>query len=151
MLGKTAEPYLVLGMGIYEKRIPHYAPFQLEVIPDIKQAKNIDQESLKIKEGHAILKKLDNRDFVILLDEKGKSFRSIDFASQLERWSVQGVENLTFIIGGAYGFSKEVYERANMQMSLSPMTFSHQMVRLIFLEQLYRAFSIMKGEPYHHE
>lgn len=151
MIGKTAEAYLEKGMAIYEKRIPHYIPFQAEIIPDIKQAKNLDQPTLKQKEGELILKKLDNRDFLVLLDEHGKSYRSVEFAAQMEKWSLQGMDNLVFLIGGAYGFSDEVYERANAKMSLSPMTFSHQMVRLIFLEQLYRAMSINKGEPYHHE
>jgi 23S rRNA (pseudouridine1915-N3)-methyltransferase len=151
MVGKTAEPYLEEGMAIYEKRLPHYLPFQSEYIPDIKQAKNLETELLKNKEGESILKKLDKRDFLVLLDENGKNYRSVDFAAQLERWSIQGIDTLVFVIGGAYGFSGQVYERANAKMSLSPMTFSHQMVRLIFLEQLYRACSINKGEPYHHE
>jgi len=151
MIGKTAESYLEKGMEIYEKRLPHYLPFQSEILPDIKQAKNMDQPTLKQREGESILKKLDNRDFLVLMDENGKQFRSINFAEQLERWSIQGIDTLVFLIGGAYGFSDEVYERANFKMSLSPMTFSHQMVRLIFLEQLYRACSINKGEPYHHE
>lgn len=151
MIGKTAEPYLEEGMAIYEKRLPHYLPFQSEVLPDIKNARNMDEQSLKQKEGEAVLKRLDPRDFLVLLDEKGRSFRSVQFAAQLEKWSVQGVDSLVFLIGGAYGFSEAIYHRAAMQMSLSPMTFSHQMVRLIFLEQLYRAFSINKGEPYHHE
>ncbi len=151
MIGKTAESYLEKGMEIYEKRLPHYLPFQAEVLPDIKQAKNMDQPTLKLREGESILKKLDNRDFLVLMDENGKQYRSVDFAAQIERWSVQGIDTLVFLIGGAYGFSEEVYERANFKMSLSPMTFSHQMVRLIFLEQLYRACSINKSEPYHHE
>lgn len=151
MIGKTAESYLEQGMAIYEKRLPHYLPFQSELIPDVKQAKNLDTETLKQKEGESILKKLDKRDFLVLLDEQGKSYRSIDFAAQIEKWMIQGVDSVVFLIGGAYGFSEPVYERANAKMSLSPMTFSHQMVRLIFLEQLYRACSINKGEPYHHE
>jgi len=151
MIGKTAESYLEKGMEIYEKRLPHYLPFQSEILPDIKQAKNMDQPTLKQREGESILKKLDNRDFLVLMDENGKQFRSLNFAEQLERWSIQGIDTLVFLIGGAYGFSDEVYERANFKMSLSPMTFSHQLVRLIFLEQLYRACSINKGEPYHHE
>lgn len=151
MIGKTAEPYLEEGMAIYEKRLPHYLPFQCDCIPDVKQAKNLDQEFLKLREGESILKKLDKRDFLVLLDENGKSYRSLEFAAQLERWSVQGIDSVVFVIGGAYGFSDEVYARANAKLSLSPMTFSHQMVRLIFLEQLYRACSINKGEPYHHE
>ena len=151
MIGKTAESYLEKGMAIYEKRLPHYLPFQAEILPDIKQAKNMDRPTLKLREGEMVLKKLDKRDFLALMDENGKQFCSVDFAAQIERWSLQGIDNLVFLIGGAYGFSDEVYERANFKMSLSPMTFSHQMVRLIFLEQLYRACSINKGEPYHHE
>lgn len=151
MIGKTAESYLEKGMAIYEKRLPHYLPFQAEILPDIKQVKNMDRPTLKLREGEMVLKKLDKRDFLALMDENGKQFCSVDFAAQIERWSLQGIDNLVFLIGGAYGFSDEVYERANFKMSLSPMTFSHQMVRLIFLEQLYRACSINKGEPYHHE
>ncbi|TNE79957.1 MAG: 23S rRNA (pseudouridine(1915)-N(3))-methyltransferase RlmH [Bacteroidetes bacterium] len=151
MVGKTAEAYLETGMAIYEKRLPHYLPFQKQVFPDIKNAKNLDQASLKVKEGEAFLKKLDKRDFLVLLDENGKVSSSVQFANQLEKWNIQGIDRLVFLIGGAYGFSDEVYDRANHKMSLSPMTFSHQMVRLIFLEQLYRACSINKGEPYHHE
>lgn len=151
MIGKTADSYLETGMSIYEKRLPHYLPFQKVIFPDIKNAKNLDQASLKIKEGESFLKKLDTRDFLVLLDENGKSYSSTQFAAQIEKWNIQGIDRLVFLIGGAYGFSEEVYERSNHKMSLSPMTFSHQMVRLIFLEQLYRACSINKGEPYHHE
>ncbi len=148
MVGKTAEAYLETGMAIYEKSLSHYLPFQKLVFPDIKNAKNLDQASLKVKEGETFLKKLDKSDLLVLLDEVATS---VQFANQLEKWKIQGIYRLVFLIGGAYGFSDEVYERANHKMSLSPMTFSHQMVRLIFLEQLYRACSINKGEPYHHE
>ena len=151
MIGKTAENYLQVGMEIYERRIPHYLPFRSEVLPDIRNAGKMDREVLKQKEGELVLKKLDKREHLILLDEQGRHYRSVDFAAQLEQWSNQGIDTLVFLIGGAYGFSEDVLQRANGKMSLSPMTFSHQMVRLIFLEQLYRACSINKGEPYHHE
>lgn len=151
MIGKTAETYLETGITVYEKRLPHYYPYQSEILPDIKGAANLSQEQLKTKEGEMVLKKLGNRDFLILLDEKGKNLRSVEFAKQLEKWSVQGIDRIVFLIGGAFGFDEAVYQRANYLLSLSPMTFSHQLVRLIFLEQLYRACSINKGEPYHHE
>lgn len=150
-IGKTAEPWLEEGMQVYLKRLPHYLPFSLEILPDIKQASSLSKAQLIEREGETVLKKLGNKDFLILLDERGKTYRSVEFAKQLNKWQIQGVESVVIIIGGAYGFSEAVYAKAQHQWSLSPLTFSHQMVRLIALEQLYRACSINKGEPYHHE
>ncbi len=151
MVGKTSFPYLNEGVPIYEKRITRYIPFQSQVIPDIKNAKNMPAAQLKEKEGQAILDKLNKEDFLILLDEKGKSFSSVAFAQQLDQYLLRSNKRLIFLIGGAFGFSEAVYARANQKISLSKMTFSHQMIRLFFVEQLYRAFSILRKEPYHNE
>ena len=131
-------------------RISHYMPFSMVVIPDLKNARNMSEEQQKEREGELILKALKPSDKVVLLDERGKERRSIEFASWLEAQQ-QASRNLVFVIGGPYGFSDAVYKRADELISLSAMTFSHQMVRLIFTEQLYRACTIIKGEPYHHE
>ncbi len=150
-IGKTDESYLLEGIEKYQKRLKHYVPFQLITIPDIKNAKNLTQEQQKAKEAEAILKHIGPSDIVTLLDEKGKKFRSIEFAQYLEKKTINSVQHLIFIIGGPYGFDSTIYTRANDQLSLSNMTFSHQMIRLFFIEQVYRAFSILRGEPYHHE
>ena len=150
VIGKTSFAYLQEGIGIYKKRLQHYLTFELLVIPDIKNRKSLGEKLIKQKEGEEILKKIKAEDFLILLDEKGKSYDSLSFAYWLEKRLQYSTKNLVFLIGGAYGFSDAVYKRANAQVSLSPMTFSHQMVRLFFLEQLYRAMTILKGEPYHH-
>ena len=127
----------------------HYLPFQLEVLPDLKQSKNLKAEQFQEKEGALVLKKLQSDDFLILLDERGKSFTSVKFAQYLDQLLMGSGKRLIFLVGGAYGFSPEIYRRANAQLCLSAMTFSHQMVRLFFLEQLYRAMTILRGEPYH--
>ncbi|HLT88072.1 MAG TPA: 23S rRNA (pseudouridine(1915)-N(3))-methyltransferase RlmH [Sphingobacterium sp.] len=150
-IGKTDESFFKTGIENYVKRLKHYVHFDISVIPDIKNAKHLTQEQQKTKEGELILKQLNNGDFVVLLDEHGKALRSVEFAKFLEQKMVGSVQHMVFIIGGPYGFSEEVYQRANQQLSLSKMTFSHQMVRLFFVEQLYRAFTILRGEPYHHE
>ena len=150
-IGKTDESFVKTGIENYLKRLKHYISFELSVIPDIKNAKHLTQDQQRSKEGELILKQLNNTDVVLLLDEKGKSFRSTEFADFLEQKMINSVQHLVFVIGGPYGFSEEVYARANQQLSLSKMTFSHQMVRLFFVEQVYRAFTIMRGEPYHHE
>lgn len=150
VIGKTNATYLQTGINEYVNRLKHYISFELTVIPDIKNAKSLSQEQIKIKEGKTILKAVDKSDFLILLDEKGKSFTSVTFSKYLQKQMLSGRKRLIFVIGGAYGFSKEVYQRANGKTALSEMTFSHQMVRLIFVEQLYRAMTILKGEPYHH-
>ncbi|PRD47465.1 23S rRNA (pseudouridine(1915)-N(3))-methyltransferase RlmH [Sphingobacterium haloxyli] len=150
-VGKTDESFIKMGIENYAKRLKHYVHFDIFVIPDIKNARHLTQEQQKTREGELILKQLKNGDFVVLLDERGKAFRSLEFAKFLEQKMVGSVQHVVFIIGGPYGFSEEVYERANEQLSLSKMTFSHQMIRLFFVEQLYRAFTIQRGEPYHHE
>jgi len=150
-IGKTASSFIQEGIATYQKRIPHYFTFTIDTLPDIKNAGKMPAAELKKKEGEAILKKLDNRDFLVLLDENGKTPNSRQFAIQLEQWGVQGVESVVFLIGGAFGFSDAIYERANFKLSLSKMTFSHQLIRLIFLEQLYRAGTIIKGESYHND
>jgi len=151
VIGKTSFSYLKEGEALYEKRIKRYIPFDSSIIPDIKNAKNLSQEELKKKEGHLILKKLEKNDLLILLDENGKTFTSTKFAKWFEQKLQLSNRKLIFLVGGAYGFSEEVYQRGNGKVSLSNMTFSHQMIRLFFLEQLYRALTIMKNEPYHHQ
>ena len=150
-IGKTAFPYLEKGMSLYEKRLERYLNFESVLIPDVKKGNKLPPDQLKIKEGEAILKKLNTSDFLVLLDEKGKEFSSVQFAKFMEKKFQLGNRNLIFLIGGAYGFSDALYKRANQQLSLSKMTFSHQMIRLFFLEQIFRAMTIIKGEPYHNE
>lgn len=151
VIGKTDEEYLRQGLEIFTRRIPHYILFEMKVIPDIKNSKNLSEEQQKDKEGELILQQVLTSDEVFLLDEKGMEVSSVEFARFLEKKMLSGLRRLVFVIGGPYGFSSGVYSRANGKLSLSKMTFSHQMVRLIFTEQLYRAFTILKGEPYHHE
>ncbi|MEL6636221.1 MAG: 23S rRNA (pseudouridine(1915)-N(3))-methyltransferase RlmH [Bacteroidota bacterium] len=149
VIGKTNEAYLREGIGIYQKRLSHYLRFELEVLPESKGGKSRTPEQLKQQEGDLILKKLAPQDFLILLDERGKGYDSVAFAQYLERLLVQSPRRIVFVVGGAYGFSPAVYERANARIRLSQLTFSHQMVRLFFVEQLYRAMTILRGEPYH--
>ncbi len=151
MIGKTEDDYLKNGITIFEKRLKHYVNYQTIVIPSLKNAKNLTADDFKLKEGEEILKHAVKADFVILLDEKGKQFRSKEFANFLQKQMNTGIKNLMFVVGGAFGFSDKVYEKADMKLSLSEMTFSHQMIRLLFTEQLYRAFTILKNEPYHNE
>ncbi len=147
--GKTKEAYLDEGVDEYLKRIARYVPCKCIIVPDLKISGKAGQEQVKEAEGEQILKRIGHTDHVILLDESGKMFGSVEFARYLEK--LEGRTGHTvFVAGGPYGFSEEVYLRANAKLSLSRMTFSHQMVRLIFAEQLYRAFTILKGEPYHH-
>lgn len=150
VVGKTVEKYLEKGIAEYEKRLQHYCKFSYVIIPDIKQVKNLTEKQRKISEGISILNQFKPGDYIILLDELGKSYSSINFSKMIEKHQIQATRNLVFVVGGAYGFSDEVYKKADQKMSLSPMTFSHQMVRLFFIEQLYRSFTILKGEPYHH-
>ncbi len=150
VVGKTTDSHLQALISDYEKRLTHYAPFALQVIPELKNAKNLRQDQQKQAEGELILKAVENNTMLILLDEHGKEYRSIDFAQQISKLQGAG-RNVTFVVGGPYGFSDAVYQRAEGKISLSQMTFSHQMIRLIFIEQLYRAMTILKGEPYHHE
>lgn len=148
-VGRTHADYVKLGIAEFEKRLMHYSNFENIYIEDIKNSGNQSAEMLKEKEGVLILKKIKDSDLVILLDETGKEFTSVKFAEQLQQWMNTG-RNLIFIVGGAFGFSEAVYKRADSQLSLSRMTFTHQMIRLLFIEQLYRAFTILKGEKYHH-
>ena len=149
-VGKTVNKIFVEGINEYLGRIKHYVPFNITTIPEIKNTKSLSESQQKTLEGTLILKLLQAQDTVVLLDEHGKEFRSVEFAAWLEKQQ-QVARRLVFVIGGPYGFSDDVYERANSKISLSKMTFSHQMVRLIFCEQLYRACTIIQGEPYHHE
>ncbi len=150
-VGKTDIAWVKEGLDIYASRLKRYIPFSIIEIPELKNVSALSKEEIKVKEGELILKKLKIGDDVILLDEGGKEFASLKWAETLSRKINFEGKDIVFIIGGAYGFSKPVYERANSKISLSKMTFSHQMVRVIFLEQLYRAFTIMRSEPYHHE
>ncbi|MBT8317028.1 MAG: 23S rRNA (pseudouridine(1915)-N(3))-methyltransferase RlmH [Lutibacter sp.] len=150
-IGKTDDKNLQLLTETYQNRLKHYINFEFEIIPDIKNVKNLSETQQKEKEGELILKKLIATDILILLDEKGKEFRSIDFSSYLQKKMNSGIKQLVLVIGGPYGFSETIYKKAQGKISLSKMTFSHQMIRLFFVEQLYRAFTILKNEPYHHE
>ena len=149
VIGKTNEQYLNAGVEIYAKRLQHYLPFEMEILPDVRKAKHLTKEQLKAKEGTYLLSRLKNDDLLILLDEKGKTFNSVEFAAYLDRQLQLPYRRLIFQVGGAFGFSDEVYQRANAKLALSKMTFSHQMVRLFFLEQLYRGMTILRNEPYH--
>ena len=151
VVGKTNAKYLLEGEKEYGNRLKHYTKFEEIIIPDIKQSGKLSKSELKKKESQLILGKLENSDHVILLDDKGKSYSSVEFANFLQQKMNSSLKSLVFVVGGAFGFSDEVYQRANSKVSLSKMTFSHQMVRLIFKEQLYRGFSILRGEKYHHE
>jgi len=150
-IGKTDDKALQLLIDDYTKRLSFYVKFELEVIPDIKNAKNFSQAQQKEKEGELILSKISATDQLMLLDENGKVFSSVGFSNELQKKMNSGIKSLVFVIGGPYGFADAVYQRASGRISLSAMTFSHQMVRLFFIEQLYRAFTILRGEPYHHQ
>jgi len=151
LVGKTVNKHFVELIDDYASRVKHYVGFDIVTIPELKNTKNLSAEQQKQQEGELILKQLQAGDHVVLLDEHGKELRSVEFSRWMEQKMQTVGKRLVFIIGGPYGFSPEVYARANEKLSLSPMTFSHQMVRLIFVEQLYRAMTIMRGEPYHHE
>jgi len=149
-IGKTDDPTLQNLTEVYINRLQFYNKFEFELIPDIKKAKNLNENQQKQKEGELILSKLIASDFVVLLDEGGKQFTSEAFSEYIQKRLNSGLKQLVFVIGGPYGFSEAVYNRADSTISLSKMTFSHQMVRLFFTEQLYRAFTILRNEPYHH-
>lgn len=151
VVGKTDEQWLVSGIGKYTERLSHFGQFEIQVIPDLKNTKNMDESVQKVREGEQILKLLQPSDDVWLLDDKGREMSSPEMAQWLDKRMSQSTKRLVFIIGGPYGFSADVYNRVPGRLSLSRMTFSHQMVRLIFVEQLYRAFSILNNLPYHHE
>ncbi|PWG04842.1 23S rRNA (pseudouridine(1915)-N(3))-methyltransferase RlmH [Polaribacter aquimarinus] len=150
-IGKTDNKQLIQLIDEYQKRLKHYIKFELEIIPDIKNVKNLSEVQQKEKEGELILNKLQNTDQLVLLDDKGKEFTSIEFSKYLQKKMNSGLKQLVLVIGGPYGFSDLVYKKAQGQLSLSKMTFSHQMIRLFIVEQLYRGFTILKNEPYHHE
>lgn len=151
VIGKTSIGYLKQGIDEYIKRLKHYVPFEIKYIDDIKNAKNISEDQQKRTEGAKILSLLDKSDFVVLLDEHGKEYTSIQYSSYIQKRMLSGAKKVVFVIGGPYGFSQEVYDRANDKISFSKMTFNHEMIRLIFTEQLYRAYTIINHEPYHHE
>jgi 23S rRNA (pseudouridine1915-N3)-methyltransferase len=150
-VGKTEDKYLIEGIEKYLNRLKHYIGFNLHIIPELKNTKNLTEAQQKSKEAELILKQLNNSDVLVLLDEKGKKYTSVQFSQYINKQMIGSVQNLVFVIGGPYGFDESIYKRANSSVSLSEMTFSHQMVRLFFVEQLYRAFTILKNEPYHHE
>ena len=150
VIGKTDEDYLITGIKTYVGRLGHYVSFEMKEIPDIRNRKTLSEEQQKKAESFLLLQQLQPGDHVVLLDENGTSYTSVAFAENLEKLMASGAKRIVFVIGGPYGFAQEVYDKANAKMALSAMTFSHQMVRLIFVEQLYRAFTILKGEPYHH-
>lgn len=149
-VGKTDAGWVREGLETYSSRLSRYVPFSVNEIPELKNASSLSKAQVKEKEGELILSRVTAKDTVILLDEKGKEYSSSEFAKEVEKL-ISGGKNIVFVIGGAFGFSDAVYARSDGKVSLSRMTFTHQMVRAIFVEQLYRAFTIIKGEPYHHE
>lgn len=151
LVGKTNDSYLISGIKKYVNRLKFYVNLKIIEIPEIKNSKNLNFTLQKEKEGKLILQKITNGGYIILLDERGKEFSSEKFANWINKKQISSVKNLTFIIGGPYGFSDEIYKISNEKISLSQMTFSHQMIRLLFVEQLYRAYTIINNEPYHHK
>ena len=151
VIGKTDDTYLQKGIEIFLKRIPHYISFEMKVIPDIKNRSSLSEDLQKEKEGQLILNQVSSGDYMILLDEHGTEFSSVEFSKWIEKKMIAGMRQIVFVIGGPYGFSETVFQRADTKIALSKLTFSHQMVRMIFVEQLYRAMTIIKNEPYHHE
>lgn len=150
-IGKTDDKNLIQLINTYEKRLKHYVKFELDIIPDLKNSKNLSENLQKEKEGDLILSKLQPTDELVLLDDKGKHFTSIEFSKYLQKKMNSGIKQLVFVIGGPYGFSEAVYKKAKGKISFSKMTFSHQMIRLFAVEQIYRGFTILRNEPYHHE
>ena len=150
-IGKTNAKYLQEGIEQYIKRLSHYIPFEFKILPDVKTTKGLTQEKQKEMEGQMFLNCIQSGDVVVLLDEKGKEMTSREFSVYLDKKMVTVAKNLIFVIGGPYGFSQEIYNRANEKLSLSKMTFSHERIRMFFIEQIYRAMTILKGEPYHHD
>lgn len=150
-MGRTTTSYIQSGIDIFSKRIVHYVPFDINVFQDIKTTKSLSEDKQKLMEGQRMLDALQPGDWVVLLDEKGKEYTSREFASYVDKRMVSVARRMIFVVGGPYGFSKAMYDRADEKMSLSKMTFPHEMVRLFFVEQLYRAMTILRGEPYHHD
>ena len=150
-IGKTSIRFVEDGIAEYIRRLKHYIPYSIKSLPDVKNASKMDQAKQKDAEGEKILDVISNSDFVVLLDERGKQYSSIEFSAFLEKQMISGRRKVIFVVGGPYGFSKPVYDRADSLLSLSKMTFNHEMVRLFFTEQIYRAMTILRGAPYHHE
>lgn len=150
VVGKTDEDYLNFGINKYSQRVARYTPFEFTVLPDIKNSKNLSEAVQRNKEGEMILKQFESGDYIVLLDENGKEYTSVEMSEWMSGIFSQGHKRLVFVIGGPYGFSEDVYRKANTKISLSRLTFPHQLVRLLFMEQLYRCHTILKGEPYHH-
>lgn len=150
-VGKTGIPFVQAGIDEYVKRLRHYVPYKITPLPDVKKSASLTAQRQKEAEGEIILSKLQASDFVVLLDERGREFSSVEFSVFLEKQMSSGRRRLVFVVGGPYGFSQAVYDRADTKVSLSRMTFNHEMVRLFFTEQVYRAMTILRGEPYHHE
>ncbi|MBD5264040.1 MAG: 23S rRNA (pseudouridine(1915)-N(3))-methyltransferase RlmH [Bacteroides sp.] len=150
-VGKTTKPYIQTGIDEYCRRLKHYINYSIVSLPDIKTSKTLTESIQKEKEGKLILESLTPADFCILLDEHGKELSSMEFSAFIQKIMSSGRKRISFVVGGPYGFCKDVYDRAHMKISLSKMTFTHEMIRLFFTEQLYRAFTILRGEPYHHE
>ena len=150
-VGKTDDDFDAQAIDVFKKRLGFYIPFDMEFVPDLKNTKNLSEKEQKNLEGEGILNRIQPGDYVVLLDDKGKQYSSTEFARFMEKKSHSVPKRLVFVVGGPYGFSDDVYSRANEKLSLSKMTFTHQMVRLVFVEQLYRAMTILNGEPYHHE
>ena len=150
-VGKTDDDFYAQAIDIFRKRLGFYIPFDMEFVPDLKNTKNLSEKEQKNLEGEGILNRIQPGDYVVLLDDKGKQYSSTEFARFMEKKSHSVPKRLVFVVGGPYGFSEAVYARANEKLSLSKMTFTHQMVRLVFVEQLYRAMTILNNEPYHHE
>ena len=150
-LGKTDKSYIKEGIEDYVNRINYYLPFEVRIIPDLKKSRNLPTDVQRVREGQLILDQINKGDQLGLLDERGREYSSIEFSRWIEKKMISGIRQLVFVVGGPYGFSDEVYQRADCKISLSKLTFSHQMVRMIFVEQLYRAMTIIKNEPYHHD
>jgi 23S rRNA (pseudouridine1915-N3)-methyltransferase len=151
LVGKTFQAFVGEGVAEYSARLKHYLPFETEVIPELKSAKSLSTEQIKEREGELLLQRFQSGDRIVLLDERGLTFTSEGFAAFIEKRMQAGTKRLVFVVGGAYGFAQKVYDVANDRIALSAMTFSHQLVRLVFAEQLYRAMTIINGEPYHHK
>ncbi len=151
VVGKTSTPYIASAVEEYVKRVNRYVPLEIVTIPDQRSSRALTEEIQKQREGTAILATLQGGDHVVLLDERGRELTSREFAAEIDRRMVQGLKRLVYVVGGPYGFSEEVYRRADSKLSLSRMTFTHEMVRLFFTEQIYRAMTILRGEPYHHD
>lgn len=150
-IGKTIDPHLISLQEEYQNRLKHYVPFEYIVVPELKNTRSLSENEQKEKEADLLLKSFESTDEIILLDENGKHYTSVEFSDYISKKLLSSQKRMVFVVGGPYGFSKRVYSRANGLISLSKMTFSHQMVRMIFTEQLYRAFTILRGEPYHHQ